>query len=1162
MDVVWLLLGVVVLVGTLLDVFLTALNYDESGFLAAPVTRLQWRSLRAVTRRLPRRWRPTALRQVTGLQVVLTIVLWVVGTVVGYGLVYDGLMTPTSFSVSGTGASLDLFSALYFSAAQLSTVGGSSLTAETDLLRFLSITETLTGVLLLSLILTYLLGVYSVIGDLNSLCTRFVTAERGAGSAVASIAPYVRDGQPNGLDGHLDDIGDAFGSYTDGLRLHFAAYYFQSGRDQFALPYALRMTSGTVAALRWGLPTGHPGATLPRLEPLTFEVLEFGNYLQRRLRWTSTDVPEVVDADRFARLADGEVPDDASGVWAARFLQLDQDMAALAGVRPGADPDDTYRRYTGWLPFAYRSQQVSVAVARDLDYQPVIVTDRPVSILHPQGALSLRGVEEYLSGPPEPTRPDAAGRRALSRWHTFLREHVTQVDPGYARLRAATRALLAAVGAGLTGLLLLRALGEDVLTPALFGGFVGMLSAGIAVDRTVRARRATSVLLLVPVTVVVVLGALVSGSPVWTAVLVVAVAVAGTWMARYGPRWAALGRTTFMVYYFALILRLELSDVGSYLATAALGVAWGFLLTDVLLPERPVRVLRAGISGYQRELVALIDTLVDAVSWARWDPDVSKRVAVDQRRLTRGAAFMTGQLTGPPEVTGLDPRQAVRLRLRLLDTTLSASHLVGTARDVTGTAVSLELRGRLAGRLELLRAHLQQLAAGHDAARAGDALTPRVDPWDVPPPPAQWPAPARALWRSMNELYDVATGLSTTLHAVAGPAAGTGRAAATTPGVPVPAGSGAPDRRSADADADADADALEELDWDGADPQATGLHLSSVTRRSAQAGIAVGAALLIAELVSSSHQYWATLAAYQVLGGTDGETRLKGLQRVGGTVVGAVIGFGVAIWSGHEPWVLVPLLAVAVFAATYYTQVSPVAATLWRTMLFAVIYEFLGRLTPVALELRVLETLLGAAAAVVVAWLVLPTRTAAVLDKDTTQLVRDLAALVTTAVGHLASGRSVSTRAMRERVLVVEREARGVSATAAPLRRAAGASAAAGVEARLTALWALTYDTRYLVRNVEAAIHGGSAREAQDWAAVRATLQVNFTALLDVLAGRLPTEVRPDLPDTGRADLPAGSPLGSVARRLERINDTLVLLVQSASPGVPDRQEDGGLVDA
>ena len=74
MDTVWLVTGVVVLGAVLLDIFLTALNYDEAGFLSGRLTRLQWRLLRNVTRRLPRRWRPVALRQVTGLQVILLVV--------------------------------------------------------------------------------------------------------------------------------------------------------------------------------------------------------------------------------------------------------------------------------------------------------------------------------------------------------------------------------------------------------------------------------------------------------------------------------------------------------------------------------------------------------------------------------------------------------------------------------------------------------------------------------------------------------------------------------------------------------------------------------------------------------------------------------------------------------------------------------------------------------------------------------------------------------------------------------------------------------------------------------------------------------------------------------------------------------------------------------
>ncbi|MCM0641321.1 FUSC family protein [Cellulomonas wangsupingiae] len=1141
MDTVWLLLGIVVLGATLLDVFLTALNYDESGFLAGPVMRWQWRSLRRVTRRLPRRWRPVALRQVTGMQVVVGIVLWVCGTILGYGLVYYGLMTSRSFSVSGTGAELDLFSSLYFSAAQLSTVGGSTLTAETDVLRFLSIAETLTGVLLLSLVLTFLLGVYGVIGDLNSLCTQFVTAERGAGTPVASLAPYFRDGEPNGLDGHLDAVGDAFASYTSGMRLHQAAYYFQSGRDRFALPYALRMISGTVAALRWGLPTGHPGAAVPRLVPLTFEYLELGDYLQRRVRWTSSDVPAAVPAGTFARLARGDAGHDTADPWAARFLQLDRDMAALAGVEPLADPDDTYRRYCAWLPFAYRAQQIALAVGRDLDYQPIIVSDRPVSLLRPESDVALRQVDEYLTGPALPLPHPAAGGR-FSRWRAFVDDHLAQVDPGFARLRSAGRALLGAVAAGATGYLLVRALGQDDVRPAIFGAFVAMLSTGIAADRTVRARKVTSVLLLVPVAVVVLLGALASGSPVRTGVLVVLVAVVGTWLGRFGPRWAALGHVTFLVYYFALIMQLRLSEVALYVATAVLGVAWGFLLRYVVLKEHPARVLRAGVAGFGRQLVTSMDTLVDAVSWARWDPDVSRRVEVDQRRLQRGGTYLGGQLTGEPDATGVDPVRGAELRLRLFDTTLAAAHLAGAARDVTGTTLSLELRGRLAGRLQLLQAHLARLAAGPAAAtgRPDREASLAVEPWDTTPPPAHWPRAARALQRATDELYRAARALADAELAALDPAA------PSRPPVP----------------GDDEDRALDEIAWTATTAQpATAHRLSQTSRRAVQAGVAVAAALGIGELVSSSHQYWATLAAYQVLGGTDGETFVKGAQRVGGTVAGAAIGFAVAIGTGHEPWVLVPLLAVAVFASTYFRQVSPAVSTLWTTMIFAVVYEFLGRLTPVALELRVAETLLGAAAALLVAWLVLPTRTRVVLDDDASVLVRDIATVVTTAVGRLDGSSHVSSRALQDRLLAIEREARTVSATAAPLRRAAGASGADGVEGRLTALWSLTYDTRHLVRAVEAALEAGPTG-TEDWSAVRATLGENLTALLDALAGRLPGAVESDLPLlVGAHDVPVG-PVDDVVRHLVRINDTVVVLVGDASPGAVGEREPAAPIGA
>ena len=1139
METVWLVLGIVILGLVLLDVFLTALNYDESGFIAGPLASGQWRLLRRVTRRMSRRWRPLALRQVTGLQIMITVIAWLFGVILGFGLIYYGQMTKTAFSVSGTGASLDFFNAMYFSAAQLSTVGGSSLTAETDVLRFLSIAETLTGVVLVSLILTFLLGVYDVIRDLRALSAQFFSAERGAGSAVASLAPYFQQGQPTGLDGHLDGIASTFSSYTDGIRLHHAAYYFQSGRDQFALPYAIRMLGGTLGALRWGLPTGHTASTEPDLIPLSFQFLEFGEYLQKRLRWSSVDVPEIVSAEEFARLAQEKRHRGRRDEWVTRFVDLERDMAELAAIEPLIDLDDSYRRYTEWLPFAYRAQQITLAVSQDLDYQPIIVTDKPVSILHSDDALALQNLEEDVPGPVvEALGPrDRGARSRLSRWETFVDQHVSLVDPGYARLRAAGRSVLAASAAVVSLYFLFEATGRDGMQPAMFGGFVAMLSTGISVDKTLRGRKITSILLILPISLVVALGALVSDSPAWTAVLVVSVATLGVWLGRFGPRWGALGQVTFVAYYFALILRLHLSDVLLYVTAAALAIAWAFLLNYVILPERPRKVLQGGIEGFGQRLVASMDSLIDAVSWARWDPDIRKRVSLDMRELHRGAAFLAGQLTGEENATGLAPARSAELRLHVFDTELAAVNLKTAARNVTGTAIPLELRGRLAGRLELLQAHLAEIAARPLDGSAPTAPTPHLAPWQDERPPADWPQAARLLYQAANELHRAADVLRTA------------ETAGLDPDAP-PLTTVDPDDAQVD-DAGLDELATSAPPTDGKKP------LSPMTRRAAQVAVATGAALGVGEAVSATHQYWATLAAYQVLGGTDGETFVKGAQRITGTVVGAAVGFGIAIWTGADPAIIVPLLAIAVFASTYYRPVSPAVSNFWTTMIFALLYEFLGRLTTQALEIRILETLFGAVVALLVAWFVFPTHTRTKLNKDITKLVTDIEIVIVAGLERLEGGSKISRKAIDKRLLVINKDVRQVNATAAPLRRTSGSLEVDGIEGRLTAVWSLTYYTRHLAHAVERMIEAGGDLTSEDWENLRRTTSHNIGALRAALADRLPTTVEENLDVSADYD-PTGPTTRSedvVLRQLERINQTLVVLIESVAPGATEKDD-------
>lgn len=98
MDHIWIALGCAVLIITFIDTFLAVMNYDEDGLFVNRIARGQWIVLRSFTRRITRRWRPVALRQVTGILIVSVIFSWIAGLVLGFALIYLGLIGLGHFS--------------------------------------------------------------------------------------------------------------------------------------------------------------------------------------------------------------------------------------------------------------------------------------------------------------------------------------------------------------------------------------------------------------------------------------------------------------------------------------------------------------------------------------------------------------------------------------------------------------------------------------------------------------------------------------------------------------------------------------------------------------------------------------------------------------------------------------------------------------------------------------------------------------------------------------------------------------------------------------------------------------------------------------------------------------------------------------------------------
>ncbi|MFC5201770.1 hypothetical protein [Streptomyces kaempferi] len=101
MDGLWIALGFVVLLVVFSDIFLAMMNYREKAFLHPPVCALARKGMRRVFCRLPEVVRKRAFQQVIGIQILLVLLVWLAGTVLGYGLIFFGALN--SFEVSGPG---------------------------------------------------------------------------------------------------------------------------------------------------------------------------------------------------------------------------------------------------------------------------------------------------------------------------------------------------------------------------------------------------------------------------------------------------------------------------------------------------------------------------------------------------------------------------------------------------------------------------------------------------------------------------------------------------------------------------------------------------------------------------------------------------------------------------------------------------------------------------------------------------------------------------------------------------------------------------------------------------------------------------------------------------------------------------------------------------
>ena len=152
----------------LFDVFLTVL-YARMGssIITGPLARLAWRVFRAVSAPFGRR-RGVVLSSCGPAVLALLVAAWSLGLTLGAALVIHPALGSGIRPANGGEGPTDFVAALDAAGNSLSVVGSGELAPRTTAYRLLYLFNSLVGMSILSLTLTYLIQVYSALRERNA----------------------------------------------------------------------------------------------------------------------------------------------------------------------------------------------------------------------------------------------------------------------------------------------------------------------------------------------------------------------------------------------------------------------------------------------------------------------------------------------------------------------------------------------------------------------------------------------------------------------------------------------------------------------------------------------------------------------------------------------------------------------------------------------------------------------------------------------------------------------------------------------------------------------------------------------------------------------------------------------------------------------------------